>query len=259
MSPRLNLQTTVAFVEQNCIFLSIPTLPHRLVFLLSSRTLYSSCHPFFFSLFLCNPWYFSTALPPRFPSPSTFFFSLPTSFWRFEGEWGSTQLTKGEAVTSQQTWYTSICSGLKIHATGHTQSAAALSICFHLHALLRWPSFYTTGACWHAGLHSAVLQLSGLDMFRHCSYVCSYDSRWRVEVCLYGDDGSWKPSPEELCKALLASSVENVESFATGKIQTTLTVTIYWIYLNLGKMSSLFCSYSLIGDFEIFQGRQFKN
>lgn len=66
--------------------------------------------------FLHNLWYPPTLLvsPPRPPCP---WLSLT-----FEGEWGSTQLTKGEAMTSQQTWYTSICSGLKIHTTGRTQS-----------------------------------------------------------------------------------------------------------------------------------------
>lgn len=59
--------------------------------------------------------------------PPPFYSSLPVYLFpwlplTFEGEWGSTQLTKREAMTSQQTWYTSICSGLKIHTTGHTQS-----------------------------------------------------------------------------------------------------------------------------------------
>lgn len=74
--------------------------------------------------FFFNPW------SPSFFSPSSTLVSPPHSLltWlplTFEGERGSTQLTKREAVTSQQTWYTSICSGLKIHPTGHTQSVCS--------------------------------------------------------------------------------------------------------------------------------------
>lgn len=87
-------------------------------------SIFSSCivHSSSFSLspLLCllyNPW---NPPPPFYSSLPVYLFPwLPLTF---EGEWGSTQLTKREAMTSQQTWYTSICSGLKIHTTGHTQS-----------------------------------------------------------------------------------------------------------------------------------------
>lgn len=147
--------------------------------LVSAQSLWSFFYPsFLLSLFIAT--YFFIALPcPSCMNPISLPFSptpplvsslqSPLSWLplTFEGEWGFTQLTKGEAMMSQQTWYTSICSGLKIHTTGHTQSAAALSICFHLHALLRWPSFYTTGARMHAGLHAAGPQLISLDVFRY--------------------------------------------------------------------------------------------
>lgn len=91
------------------------SLVHLLLF-------FTSFFPHYFShscITLISIPFFSSS---SFPSLLTFF---PSLLLTFEGEWGSTQLTKREAMTSQQTWYTSICSGLKIHTTGHTQSVCS--------------------------------------------------------------------------------------------------------------------------------------
>lgn len=73
------------------------------------------------SFVLCNPSSPPPSLTLVYP-PDPPFSRLPLTFvW----EWGFTQLTKGEAMTSQQAWYTSICSSLKIPTTGHTQSVCS--------------------------------------------------------------------------------------------------------------------------------------
>ena len=99
--------------------------PHCPLFLwpLSGFTLVSLVHLGLF-LALVSPFIFLLSFCRRVP----FFFCvlLPLTF---EGEWGSTQLTRRGVMTSRQTWYTSVCSGLKIPTTGHTQSVCSCTQC----------------------------------------------------------------------------------------------------------------------------------